>query len=309
MTDALARDLHYPPRSELYRLQPVGVGTADGEGLTSYLVRLAERHGISARTLMSALLPEVRPAFRTLDGPTPWAYEFAKVLESATARDDLRFLTLGFWASAAAYNGTNPALKAQQAYCPLCLEEMRESGGTIYSPLLWSLVWVRACPKHGIALHRWCPHCSIEFNNKEYWRRIGHCNRCGAWLGSSDPRGLLRPMLSERERWTVEQMSSIVEEAPRIRWRPMARPSGWTRLKDEHLTEYGARHRFEKRLAELSGLYWRGALTTWLDGSARPSLQRLLDLGFGINVPLLGLLAPEHEPGVFGYLRSIAMTV
>jgi hypothetical protein len=41
-----------PPRSRLYSLQPMGLGTSRVESLTSYLTRLAQAHTVSLRTLV-----------------------------------------------------------------------------------------------------------------------------------------------------------------------------------------------------------------------------------------------------------------
>ncbi len=41
-----------PPRSRLYRLEPIGIGTPYVESLTSYIVRLAEEHHISLKLLV-----------------------------------------------------------------------------------------------------------------------------------------------------------------------------------------------------------------------------------------------------------------
>jgi hypothetical protein len=35
-----------PPRSRLYHLSPIGVGTSEVESLTGYLVRLAAAHSV-----------------------------------------------------------------------------------------------------------------------------------------------------------------------------------------------------------------------------------------------------------------------
>lgn len=39
-----------PPRSRLYSLQPMAIGTPRVESLTSYIMRLAEAHTVSVRT-------------------------------------------------------------------------------------------------------------------------------------------------------------------------------------------------------------------------------------------------------------------
>ena len=48
----------FPPRTRLYHLAPIGVGTPAVESLTGYLMRLAEAHCVSTGALVSAeLLP------------------------------------------------------------------------------------------------------------------------------------------------------------------------------------------------------------------------------------------------------------
>lgn len=40
-----------PPRSRLYRLEPVGIGTPYVESLTSYIARLAAEHCVTPKNL------------------------------------------------------------------------------------------------------------------------------------------------------------------------------------------------------------------------------------------------------------------
>jgi TniQ len=48
-----------PPRSQLYSLQPVGVGTGMVESLTGYVARLAEAHSVSVGDLVGRLLSDL----------------------------------------------------------------------------------------------------------------------------------------------------------------------------------------------------------------------------------------------------------
>src|SRR5713101_6231814 len=41
-----------PPRSRLFSLEPVGIGTPETESLTGYVVRLATTHGVLVRRLV-----------------------------------------------------------------------------------------------------------------------------------------------------------------------------------------------------------------------------------------------------------------
>ena len=48
-----------PPRSQLYSLQPIGVGTGMVESLTGYVGRLAEAHSVSVGDLVGRVLSDL----------------------------------------------------------------------------------------------------------------------------------------------------------------------------------------------------------------------------------------------------------
>ena len=107
-----------PPRSRLYSLAPIGVGTAFVEGLTSYVSRLAAAHSVSVGNLVGrelsdngpGPLPLVHPNKRlqngrglyhgfagasySLNGAGDSPRLWIGVLEAKTCRSDLRLLTL-----------------------------------------------------------------------------------------------------------------------------------------------------------------------------------------------------------------------
>src|SRR2546426_11940697 len=63
-----------PPRSRLYSLEPIGIGTPEVESLSSYLNRLAQAHCVTVTTLMAhELLPHIGtpPPLRAHPAPTP----------------------------------------------------------------------------------------------------------------------------------------------------------------------------------------------------------------------------------------------
>src|SRR5574341_819764 len=47
-----------PPRSRLYSLEPIGIGTAIVESLTGYTARLAEAHSVSVGDLVGRVLSD-----------------------------------------------------------------------------------------------------------------------------------------------------------------------------------------------------------------------------------------------------------
>jgi TniQ len=105
-----------PPRSRLYSLEPIGIGTPQTESLTSYISRLAAAHSVRVRDLViGELLPHMRrlhfadsshadlfSAFwrsetRALNGTCSLARRMVHALEEKTGRRDVRFLTLLTW--------------------------------------------------------------------------------------------------------------------------------------------------------------------------------------------------------------------
>src|SRR5207245_11289580 len=103
-----------PERSTLYAPAPIGVGTAFGESLTSYLARLADAHcvypGVLLQQMIVPLMAEMEehpyaaaehPLFRRdgsgshlINATGPRAGSALAALETLTLRTDLRSLTL-----------------------------------------------------------------------------------------------------------------------------------------------------------------------------------------------------------------------
>src|SRR5690349_6811021 len=98
-----------PPRSNLYHLVPVGIGIPAVESLTSYIMRLAQAHSVSTRTLVvDQLFPLYgRPYLlhhslrlfwneqaRALNGTNTSTRDLVRVVEHLTRRSDLHMLTM-----------------------------------------------------------------------------------------------------------------------------------------------------------------------------------------------------------------------
>jgi TniQ len=188
-----------PPRSHLYHLPPVGLGSAAVESLTSYVARLAEAHDISIGTLVTReVLPKVREEFRrheykipaikstflydahTLNGVAQRSQDWVVVLEQLTGVCGLGYLTMGTWRQV--ISGAD-LLRHRRAWCPLCLEGWRSANQQIYEPLLWGLQEVAACPTHACPLADYCPHCGGDQHVISAKVKPGHCGRCRHWLG------------------------------------------------------------------------------------------------------------------------------
>jgi len=178
-----------PPRSRLYHLRPIGIGTPEVESLTSYVMRLAEAHAVSTRTLIHKevlpLLPSIplHPTPLTLHSLNGLGNSFGQwivVLEKLTARTDLRSLTLLPWSTVFCSYG---AMRRHKAWCPQCLRDRRNLSQPCYELLLWALSLTKICRKHSVPLADHCPCCGKRMLLLLGRSRPGYCTFCGWWLG------------------------------------------------------------------------------------------------------------------------------
>jgi hypothetical protein len=185
-----------PPRSRLYHLEPIGVGTANVESLASYITRLAVAHSLSIYKLA---MHEIRPvlnrprserimassffgASRVLHGTGQWAAQTALALEKLTCRNELLFLTLWHFNGILSRVGLS---RSTRAWCPACYNEWRQADQTVYDPLLWTLQAVTVCPQHHQCLRSQCPNqaCQAQIPFLPSTGKNGYCPHCGSWLG------------------------------------------------------------------------------------------------------------------------------
>lgn len=231
-----------PPRSRLYCLPPVGIGTPTVESVTGYVARLAATHSVTVRRLVvSELLPLLgRPylsspvnaglsAFwqsetRALNGTRGMARDLVRALETQTLRDDLRWLTMLPWAAVAPSHGL---LRRHRAWCPACYDAWRQAGQEISEPLLWTLLPVTTCPRHRRRLQQVCPHpaCRRPLPVLGQRSRPGHCAVCERWLGIPAEHGLQhRDDLTEPEwqeqQWVVQALGELLAGAPTLAVHP-----------------------------------------------------------------------------------------
>lgn len=191
----------YPPRSRLLPVEPVGVGTALVESLTSYVARLAAAHAVRVSDLVGyglapcaaeeAPIVSVRArdyragsgfqrGTHAINGLAEDARRWISATETATCRTGLKYLTLTPLQSVFTKQGV---FRANQAWCPTCFEHWRQNQRTIHLPLLWHLRAVKVCETHRNALREVCPHCCVSFGPLYANAKPGFCSRCQKWLG------------------------------------------------------------------------------------------------------------------------------
>lgn len=223
-----------PPRSSLFHLEPIGIGTPYVESLTSYVARLAEAHSVAVGTLIAAEIKkqfskaeDIKPYYypnivkvygqyyiKSLNGTSAKAKQLVAALNQLTLRDDLKFLTLLTWAEVLP---RQELLKSDFAWCPQCYQEWRFSSKVIYSPLLWSLQAVNICLYHHQPLQSICPYCHQKFVPLWQTTRPGFCLKCDAWLGEHYPSVSQHcPDIAqslEWEIWVANALGELLEKA------------------------------------------------------------------------------------------------
>jgi len=178
-----------PPRSALYSLEPIGVGTASVESLTSFFCRLAVTHCVSSTDLLHrisetcgwAAPPKNFWKDTNLSGMGDVAERYASALSEMTSVQRLDLLTLRTWRNVIAQRSQAPA---KGRWCGPCFEDDLRQGRIPYFRLAWDVGDVDICAKHGVRLMFACPHCGrTNARNNAAYVVPGWCCYCGASLG------------------------------------------------------------------------------------------------------------------------------
>jgi hypothetical protein len=213
-----------PPRSRLYALEPMGMGTPLVEGLASYVMRLAAAHQVTRTTLITQEivphLPTPLPVggrrghwhtYRAaLSGFSEETARWVAVLTTLTGRPELVQLTLLPWRAV-----LPPATQRRRAHawCPACYAAWYETQVPLYTPLLWQIAEVRRCPQHGAPLTEQCPGCGKRQPTLSWRKRTGYCAHCRAelWRGNEPAE---RNDNGEWEVWVAAQVGALVSAPP-----------------------------------------------------------------------------------------------
>ena len=265
-----------PPRSHLYSLQPIGLGTPYTESLSSYLQRLAQHHHLRPWQLYThELLPlleneeyllsidtnktAIRQTFLSVkttpsnlsvvNGIKSMTRVIVESIEQLTRRDDLRCLTLVSWFNI--LRSYYCPLKQFCAWCPHCYQVWQEQEEVIYLPLLWLFNEVEFCPIHHIGLESFCPYCRQRMLN---FCQPGYCSHCLQWLGRKHPPLNLADYFPSPEKLNIYQqklfcLQDLIQITPFLSQPP--------RMKDVcvYLHEYCS-HLDEQELKVFDNSFW-----------------------------------------------------
>ena len=281
-----------PPRSRLYHLPPISVGTADVESLTSYIMRLAAAHAVDTGTLFARelvplfnraylLTPERGPRasallfvkdIHALNGASHGATAFSSALSSLTHHSHLHLLTM---LPLKGVLSLSDLTRTSRAWCPSCYAEQRAQQEPVTDALLWTLRCVTACARHRRRLAANCAHCgrsTVWLTNKA---RAGHCFRCQGWLGAVTPAACCDalPDADLRERIQVATLAGELLSLA-------AQPEGSQALTQQN---------FIVRLSGYIGQMTKGnvaAFARFIDGD----YLKVRQLKSGMNLPTLDVL-------------------
>lgn len=306
--------LALPPRSRLFHLAPIGVGTPDVESLTSYVARLAEAHRVQPRHLVVGEIlpllgrprlsqtpfPSLATIFRNSthahNGMGTQARDLVRSLATLTGRSDLHFLTLLPWAEVLSVQQLH---RRTRAYCPACFEEWQQAGQVVYELLLWTLAPVIVCPRHRQRLRLTCPY--PDCHSAAPWlsarSRPGYCARCERWQGSADgEEGSGGDALTTEEftahAWIVDALGELLAAAPSLPALPRREQLLRTLVSWMRSQRTGSRQAQARQLGVSDT-----AIRYWERGAAVPSLWLLLRVCYHLGTsPLRILTGAEADP-------------
>jgi len=217
-----------PVRNRLYSPEPIGIGTAQVESLTSYMCRLAESHclsagsmflrmGGSAARLLIAHLTDFKTSHsrcrslgndHSLNGFGTAAEEWVEALGLLTGRMSLSLLTLLPLRGVVA---GNHLLRARQAWCPCCFAHDRRQQIVEHNRLIWSFQIQSRCLVHEVPLSEKCPSCGKTQSYLTSFSLPGYCAFCAEWLGNNEETGDQHQIECPGDNFNGEFISGLLE--------------------------------------------------------------------------------------------------
>ncbi len=295
-----------PPRSRLYRLEPVGIGTPYVESLTSYIARLAAEHCVTPKNLiMREIMPshsQDGPALNyyyrmnkfwienalTLNGVSPIARQWVELLQNLTSCDNLTFLTMLTFHEVIAMNRL---LRRGKAWCDQCYKEWRQTHQVVYDPLLWSLNGIDICLRHRQSLVTLCSYCQKSLPFLTQTTRPGYCPHCTNWLDSAaDSRDKVNQSnesgISTYQNWLATALGDLLVAAPNLVVPPSKKQIA---IRINAFLDQDADGNVSK-LARLTGVSIQ-ALWSYLHQGKVPYFDTLMKMCFALSITPLEFLS------------------
>ncbi|OPD43728.1 hypothetical protein BVG00_21560 [Bacillus cereus] len=279
--------------SVLYSMHPKEIKTWSSESLISYIIRLSKEHNIMVGTLISKLVAPLLnnnyvlnssinggnrfyDGVKSLNGFDKNAEEFIRVLELLTGRIDIKSTTLLEIKGLISPRGL---LRNNLAWCSVCLEEWGTDA--VYYPLIWFFKDMKICVKHNCKLQDICSSCSTYVPILHRKSLIGYCPYCCNWLGTSKTKELE----CDKALFQAQELSTLLANRALL-----ARKYSEKSISDVFLgliNNYTNGNSAEfARFVNISKV----TLWDWVYGGRLPSLGKILDICYRINIPLIQFL-------------------
>jgi hypothetical protein len=187
-------------------------------------------------------------------------------------------------------------LAKNKQWCPICLEEWRNSNEILYEPLIWSFKSVTICAKHNICLNTACPVCERALPVLSMTSRIGYCPYCGCWLGSrNNTAPAINPEQLRWEQYVAENIGNLIKNESNMEFT----------LEDIYLLlitiikNSGGVSAFSRSLD-----IPKSTVSSWIGGGHKPSLDILLKICYALEIGIIELFNPNH-PTDFSDVKSV----
>lgn len=293
-----------PPRSRLFHLEPLGIGTARVECLSGYMARLAERHCTTPHYLFSKEVAPIinKPATingkgnfklfaKAVNGWGSTAADLVEVFQALTLRRDLRFTTMIPWDHVIS---SRRLTRPTRAWCPLCYDERAAVGEQMYDQLAWAMDVVTVCAIHRRPLECECPHCGRRQDHIASRAQPGHCAMCRGYLGNLEQgiasSHLTQTMEIDKAVWVAENVGELLAATPRM-GASITTDNLSRNLRtyvDENL--YGRINRVSTHLPVDSN-----TVRLWIKGCQAAQLPKLVECCYNLKKSLLNLLSDAGE--------------
>jgi len=298
MYDVLSEELESESKpTDLYGLEPKGIGTPFVESLSGYILRLASAHMVRLPILMkdviierylreAELLGKHNAIVKNINGTGVYSEAMVITLEKLTGQSNLKLLTmLPFAGLLSDYKLTDSI----RGYCPFCLGQQRETAKEPYIQLLWCLMPFQHCIVHGVKLNLPCPKCGCIY---PLWPdsapAIGYCCRCRSWLG------LPPSEVKNTYRIDTKFRDFPIRLLERINEFDVAPPTATFPSMLKYII--GNKMKVKENTA-LARLVRRGAFTieSWLSGQQLPTMTSVLSLSRCFNLDPMDIIATSGE--------------
>jgi len=212
------------PRSRMYKIEPIGVGTSRCESLTSYIYRIAIAHNFQTGHFIkevlakeSSNLPD-QSSWRNEDNSDGNQYLMnglginaetrVNQLQQLIDKTNLQCLTMLPWKTLIS---KEKLIRKNYYVCPICIDKQNITSD-FYIPLAWYINPVTICNIHEVKLLTGCPYCHKKFSLHSVASRFGCCPSCTRYLGSKIYG--INENINEKEKWISNHFYEMIQNNP-----------------------------------------------------------------------------------------------